>query len=221
MLNRDFDGLDDAVAKQDQESAQRSAQRMWLKPGESRRIVFLDDKPVSIWECSLRINGKWGNFVQLHTPEAQALAERFGQRAYYATIFTVLDRSEYKDKKGVIHSDQKRLLVVRPAIAKMLKEKRDRWRGLVGKEVIVSRKNDKNDPSSGSDFELALNAEGSALKPDLSKVKDITPFDYEAIFQPLAMNLIEAKFRAAGDASAAGASVSLTETDTTDSDIPF
>ena len=50
-----YDGLDDAMKKE----RARWQPRFWLKEGEKRKIIFLDDEPLCFYEHHLKINGQW------------------------------------------------------------------------------------------------------------------------------------------------------------------
>jgi hypothetical protein len=43
----------------------KAPQRFWMKKGESKEIVFIDDIPASINEHSLKVDGKWRNYTCL------------------------------------------------------------------------------------------------------------------------------------------------------------
>lgn len=175
-----YDGVEEAVKAK--EAARNRVQRVWLKPHTSKNLVFLDDAAFSFYEHQVKINGRWDNFFTCIGKANGCPLCLSGMNPYLNTVFTVIDRTEYQDKKGIKHADEKRLFAVKEETALTLKEKHKRWGGMKNKEIVATRKGDK-DASCGSDFELVLE-NGQIKIPDLSHLKDKNPYNYMELFKP-------------------------------------
>ena len=114
----------DAVEAERREVADREARskavwRFWIPTGGSTSITFLDGDldpdgilAVPRWyEHQVFMNGNWRNwFVCVSEDEVCPLCEG-GDHASLVTGFTVLDHSEYTDKKGTVHKKDRKSVV--------------------------------------------------------------------------------------------------------------
>lgn len=226
-----FDGAEQRHKEKEERISKGKIKRIWIKPFTSVEVIFLDDQAFSFDEHQVYLNGSWTNWFT-------CLGMRNGcppcvsdNKPYRATVFTVIDLSKWSDRKGNVHQNEKKLLVVKEDTTLALKQKFERWGGLKGKQVIISRK-DKDDYSSGSDFELAMSG-GQILKPDMSKFQDIQPYDYKEVFKPLTpdalrsiMSMSSTSERAAQEVpvdKGTGGSTNITESQNNSdlSEIPF
>lgn len=197
-FKKDFGGVDDAI--RDQERS-RKPNRLWLAEKTEKQIVFVDDEGFSFYEHQLKINDDWRNwFSCLRQMGKNCPLCDSGYNRYYVTMFTVVDLSEWTDKKGVKHVNELRLLALKPDVASIVKRKKATRNGsLVGCMFKVFRSSGK-DYSSGSDFEFID-------KVDLQKFSNPKPFEYEKLFAPLTpeqlSNVMGARQASSGNAKKA------------------
>jgi len=188
-LKRGYDELE----KKDKEMEDRrsnTAYRFWIPSGNTTKIIFVDDNPPIIGEHQLKINGDWKNW---HTCPASIDSKdecgycKAGDRPYSAAFYTIIDMTEWTDKKGVKHANEKKLFVAKQKTWNKLKMKSRKYKqkeenGLVYVCFDVSRSS--SDASSvGDDFEFVKRYTEQELKAIATK-GDITPFDYEKILKP-------------------------------------
>lgn len=181
FLSRGSDSLDRDVQGQQDRKERMMARRVFIPAGKSINVVFLDDDPVRFEEYRIW-KGKFPDYV---TRPEQGQRDHFlhaGMKADVRYAYTVIDCSRWKDKKGQEHSNEKRLLVVSPDVAKLLRDKKASWGGIKHKAVTIRRKGEK-DSGSGSDFELVMK-NGVVAAVNIKVFKDIEPFNYEKILAP-------------------------------------
>lgn len=173
----------DLEEKKDQQ-LRNSARRFWVKTDTYTDVIFLDERAISFREHKFWNPGGGGSdeFTCLGLAGA-CPACLDGHEAQKVTVFSIIDTSKWSDKKGNVHENEKKLLVVYPEQAAALMEKKANWGGLSGKAVRI-RRTGKTSPSSGNDFELLMR-DARPLVVDLSKYKDNQPFDYIKLFSPL------------------------------------
>lgn len=158
-------------------AASGAAQRFWIPEGGSGSITFLDgdlneqgmlDVPV-FREHQLEMNGHWRNwFACTHENEPCPICEDGNQPSLVA-VMSVIDHSEYKDREGKLHKDQKRLYVCKRDTLRLLTTKAVKKGGLTGWRVDVGRIGDKS-ANVGNDF-------------DFVEKTDVTekPFNYDEV----------------------------------------
>jgi hypothetical protein len=181
-MNQGYDAAEQELERREL-LRKNSVYRFWLKEHESKKVVFLDDVPATFYEHNLFINGRWGNYFTCIGKANGCPLCMSGHKPSFVGVFTIIDRSEYKDKKGVMHTDTKRLYAVRAETLKMLKEKKDRWGSLTGFEIIISRKGSK-DANCGSDFERVIEGD-TVKKPNLGHIQDLSPINYAEVLAPM------------------------------------
>lgn len=168
--------------------------RFFLKKGESRKIIFLtngDDSPC-IWEHEVLVDGRYQTVTCLKSAEGQQCplceqAEKIGKgRRYSAMFFTILDTTEWTDKGGKTHSNEKKMLVAKKDIVSKIKRKKEKLEkdgsSLRGAVFEVFRSNSDKSPRVGDEFEFSgvVNLEEYAAKHGC----DITNFDYYDMLKP-------------------------------------
>lgn len=181
FLSKGSDSLDRDVQEQMDRREKMMVRRVWVPVGKSINAVFLDDDPVRFEEYRIW-KGQRPDFVT--KPEAgnkdHFLAAGMKSDVRYA--YTVIDCSKWTDKKGKEHGPEKKLLVVSPDVAKLLRDKKASWGGIKNKAVVIRRKGEK-DSASGSDFELMMK-NGQVVAVNMKAFKDVEPFHYEKILAP-------------------------------------
>lgn len=193
-----------AAHEQREERARNMIGRLWVKPLSTVPIVVCDKDYFNFWEHEIY-------FVASKERSHYTCLQKIGQHCpicayteingkgnenspikislWRVTVFTVIDFTEWTDKKGVKHTKQKRLWVLKPDSAELLiKKVNDRWGGSIYlKSILVSRKDNK-DAASGSDFELEMR-NGAIVNRDMTGI-DIAPYNYAELFKPLSADKI-------------------------------
>lgn len=163
--------------------------RFWIpvgipEAGQSREIVFVDDAPFRFYEHTWYTsqNG-WRNWATCMQGSGQncPLCEA-GVRSYYVGMLTVVDLSEWREKdSGKVHKNELRLFAAKTDTLKLLKLKKEKSHGLVGKRFSVARTKDKS-PGCGDVFDLEGEANWAALGFLQGPPK---PFDYAELLKPM------------------------------------
>lgn len=179
-----YKGLDKDIEDNTQDYGPR---RFWLKPDTSTDIIFLDDNPLRFYEHSVCINGKWAGNTATCTQESDCPLCAIGDKPAYVGVWSVVDRSQWKDKKGIEHKDELRLFVAKSKVMTKLSRRSEKFRakqrakgvpetGLTGIIFEVTRGDGKS-ASTGDDFETKAKAKQELLdKYELP--------DYMAILKP-------------------------------------
>jgi hypothetical protein len=95
---------DEDIESARKESKNRSVGRFFLKAGESRRVIMLDDKDFAFWEHHVKINDKWGNFftcikgVDPKNPVCPLCVSKASRS--YTGFITVLDATGWTNDKN-------------------------------------------------------------------------------------------------------------------------
>lgn len=183
------DGLEEVKRIQEERAMQYGPYRFWLKPGASAKVTFLDTEGFYFNEHELQLNGKWGNFYTCLSDFSECPLCENGFKAGYVCAYTVIDHSEYEGKNGKV-KNQKKLMVVRPAVMNKLARRRESLEGNLTYGLFQFTRDSKDECRTGEDIEFLkrLNREDLAkFKPKDSKDTDeefLKPFDYMTLFQP-------------------------------------
>ncbi len=175
-------GYDAAKEEAKKGSDGNGPRRIWVKPKETIRVMFLDDDPISFWEHGFKMNGKWGHFEPCHKKN-RALASLSGGRCpicnsgdkmwpYLVGLHTAMDMTPWftaKENREVnlqrkiygakLGSDEK------PGILKKLERLRSTHGRLKGLIFDIYRSGAKTE-SVGDEFtlfETIKPAEGQSL----------------------------------------------------------
>ena len=128
--------------------------RVYLKYGESRDVIFVDDDPFRIWEHNWRGENKWKNWCTCKGDGCQSCAAKM--KRYFIGYYTVVDTSEWTDKKGVKHQFEMSFLCAKSTSL-----------ATIGAEVDLS-----NDPQIGRD---GLKGSMYRLKRSTKEVNEKAP----------------------------------------------
>jgi len=145
--------------------------RLWIKAGEYREIVMVDDDPLCVHEHNPKMNNRWDNwFTCLQgIADSAPCCEILGANTrYYVGYVTVVDCSLYVDKKGNKHQYELKLLPAKLKTLKKFKRKREDRGSLVG-AVFKATREDAKSPSVGDEFEYMRQA-------DMDKLFELTTF---------------------------------------------
>lgn len=189
--------------------------RFWMPKDSEKEITFVDDttvmcgetkitSPLFIEEYQLNLNGHWRNWFTRPFDPSQDLLKEMGYRASRVAVFTIIDHSEWTDKKGTLHKDELKLFVVKRSapIYKQIEKLMTRQGSLRGRRFNVSRMGDKS-PAVGSMLEYLDHAE-----------LDCQPFNYLEILAPKSRAELESIFNPQPDNSGWGGSTSETSNET-------
>lgn len=183
-------GLDTDFSGDKSSGASSNYIRYWMPKGATKKIIFLtdgDEAPV-LWEHQFKLNGKWQNWATCtkplggKCPFCEWADKNDGEyRRYKAAFFTIIDCSEYTDKKGEEHSYTKRLMCCKSGTAEKIKRKwmrlQEDGKTLKGAMFEVYRTNSDKSPSVGEDFEFIKHI-------DMESLEDSTEFDYAELLKP-------------------------------------
>ena len=134
--------------------------RVFMKAGEERVLIYLDEEGFSFQEHTVKVGEYWKQFTCSGVNNGCPLCKN--DKSYLITLFSTVELSTWTDKRGTVHENEVKIHALKPEAAMSLLKKKARWGGLVGRQVIVGRKGDK-DAASGSDFELQLGPNGTPL----------------------------------------------------------
>lgn len=174
-------------AKEIDERKSNSIYRFWMPKGTTTRIVFLDDNPPVYDEHNLQINGSWKNWFTCKKQfgEECSICEG-GTYAYTAGAYTILDGSEWTDKKGAVHKDEKKLYIAKMDTLKKLKQISAKRGGLRGCVFEVTRTDGDKSPGTGDmfDFEYKMTEEELVAKYGQKDPKLVKAYDYDVVLAP-------------------------------------
>lgn len=172
------------------ESSGRGTTRFWMKPSSGKKIIFLSEGNACFvcFEHQFQMNGRWTNWATCIEPMGKSCplckwaAEHEGQyRRYKGAFFTIIDTTEYTDKKGNTHKNQKRLMCCKKDTAELLMRqytrRLDAGQGLKGAMYEAYRTNKNTSASVGETFEFINMV-------DLDQFPDVGEFDYSEILKP-------------------------------------
>ena len=172
-----------------QNTKKNYTRRFWMPKDTERLITFVDtpivelegikiQTPFKYNEYQIQHNGHWRNwFTKPLNKEEDVLAD-MDYRASRVAALTVVDHSEWEDRKGVKHKDELVLYVVKrsSAIWKQIEKQINRHGSLAGKTFNISRLGDR---SAGAGDMLEKHDQDFQLDPEIHK-----PFNYLDILKP-------------------------------------
>lgn len=174
-------------AKEIDERKSNSVFRFWMPKATTTRIVFLDDNPPVYDEHNLQINGSWKNWFTCKKQfgEQCSICDG-GTYAYTAGAYTILDGTEWTDKKGTVHKDEKKLYIAKMDTLKKLKQMSAKRGGLRGCVFEVTRTDGDKSPGTGDmfDFEYKMTEAELIAKFGGADGKGVIPFNYDEILAP-------------------------------------
>lgn len=167
---------DDAI----EEKKKSLVGRFFMKPEESKRIIFLDDSPVMIEEHQVWEDGRPKFFTCLKMFDESCPLCKRKHKPSSVGYYSIIDRSEWKDKQGKSHKNERKLFGAKMKALRKLRRLSKECNGLDGVEFKVYR-DGSDDPTTGSDFTQIKKHELEYL---LSKGLEAEPFDYDVILAP-------------------------------------
>lgn len=146
------------INKEETRLAQMSGpRRLWIPGGATKEFVFVDDEPCCIYEHNPKMNGSWKNWFTCLadiTPDDKPCCDVLGANTrYYCGFFTIVDCSEWVDKKGNKYQYEMKLLPAKLKSLKKFRRKKEERGSLVGCLFKAHREDDRS-PSIGDEFEF-------------------------------------------------------------------
>lgn len=173
----------------------RKPQRLFVKPGKEVEIIFVDDDPITFKEHWLRVGGKYDPADRYTCLEQRQPDGTFSpcpfidgkyHNPYMVSLWTVLDGSEWEDKRGVKHKWEPKIMDLRQDDYDILKRKRKSQGGnLVGCKFRLYRTEKKNDRDKTKlDFEFVERVK-------LEEFGNPKIFEYAKLFVPVSFKAAE------------------------------
>lgn len=162
LIHKGEEGLQRAERVRAEQAAKREKNsqsgglvlRFFVKPGQSKEIIIVDDKPTTfMYEHNLKIDGKWGHTVPCINEWETCPACEHVSPSYYGMYLTIIDLTEFTDRKGVTHEFSRKLMVVKPSQQKKFIRDYERHGTLRGALYECNRDTNK-DAAIGNDIEF-------------------------------------------------------------------
>jgi hypothetical protein len=157
------------VKKEEERATTFAPDRVWMPAGGKKELVFVDDEPVCIHEHAPKINGDWKNWLTCLKDVYDDVAccsvlNELDYKPYYIGYYTVIDCSEWTDKKNNKHQYEVKLFPAKLKTLKRLQMRRnDPARGAFAGKLFSVMRVDEKSPSSGDEFEVVKDADMSKL----------------------------------------------------------
>jgi hypothetical protein len=153
-------GLGGLKQEEDKIAAKQGASRVWIPANGKKDLVFIDDEFACIHEHNPKMHGHWRNWMTCLNgfTEDKPCCEILGPNTrYYVGYLTVIDCSEYTDKKGNKYQYEVKLFPARMKTLKKFRRKKEDRGSLVGCLFQAIREDDKS-PNCGDEFEYVRTA---------------------------------------------------------------
>lgn len=174
--------------------AQKRQNRFYLKPDQSKTIVFLDDEPFCFNEHNPLLNGTYKDnwFIcrsgmpdDPRCPLCQCRVKR-----YYVGFLSILDLDGYVNREGDEVKNIRCLFPMKLHTLEIMGKQKKKRGTLVGAKYEVSRSTNKNAAAVGDMFEFVgfvdlKSKEFQYVSKLDGKPHQPEPFDYKSIFKPL------------------------------------
>lgn len=136
----------------DEGEKEKGEGRFWMKPGTTRRIAFVDDVPLVLYEHEIFNGETVERFVCTEDEKCPMCIAKVKRNL--VGLFEIIDLDGFKGRDGHIHGAGRHLwLAAKKRVLKRLKLKHEKLKGLKGKIFEVSRIDDEYSSSCGDEFE--------------------------------------------------------------------
>lgn len=166
----------------------KSIFRFFLKKGEKKEIVMLDDQRFTVYEATIYVNGRWETFTSSMSPDCPLMIAAAQRLIYLNQVeyYTILDMTPYVDKNNKEKKFSKKALAIKGASREVFNRRREEASGdLKGYKIAVYRDGDKA-PACGNDFQLIQKVDLSKLEAEVAK-----PYAFEELLKPLPNSVLE------------------------------
>ena len=219
------------------ESNRAIPRRFWMKPGEKRKIIFLDETPACTFEYNVELKlphydkPRWGHhFTCIRNKTGKdifaGLPERVKRNRSYMGFLTIIECCEYEDKEGKLHRNVRRVLpMTSPFTEKVAGWIEDRG-SIVGCMFSVKRGTDKKSPRIGDDWQFLEKVDLSEVLDADGIPVDTSPADYAAMLKPKSEEYIKNLLLDAGITFVVGTATAVEKaadgtTGDSEEDVPF
>lgn len=172
-----------AASMSDEERAYRY--RFWMPVDADARITFLDGElnpngvldETTYTEHQVPIGNDWRNFYPCVSDQEPCPLCVADNKSYYVAVFSIIDHSEWVDKQGAVHKNERKLYAVKRDTVRILRKMSLTREGLRGCTFDVSRTGDRS-PNVGSHYDFIKKWEDMAAFGKEYNVKDTSPLNY-------------------------------------------
>lgn len=186
---------DKTEARQMEYEREKLARKFYIKADNQANITFVDG---NLYEGILENvfyehnitppGGKPGKDTKSYVCIGEAEADEGkecplcadGDTPRHVVALTVIDHSEYTDKKGVVHKDQKKLFLATDKTQKKLELEATTRNGLSGAKYIATRSNEAFEPRVGGTFTFLEKFKPAEVVATYGK-DAMTPLNYEEV----------------------------------------
>jgi len=180
---------EDAAAR----SGANSPLRFFQPKDNATRLVFLDTPGFFAYEHSFNINGNWHNYRPCAGNEDNCPACQAKIGRSFINVSTVIDTSEWEDKKGQKRKNVKKLFVAKgTAKERLFDQIQYQDKNLRGCVFEVKRGTGSKECATGEGFHFLGRLSEDKLKalvkgwtPEGVSIEDyLKPYDYKKLYKP-------------------------------------
>jgi hypothetical protein len=197
-------GVDGVDKEQERLDRQQGIGRLWIKPGTSKQVFFVDDEPFCIYEHNPKLNGSYRNqftCLQGANDEVTCCQILGPTSRYYVGYLTTVDCSVWEDAKGAKHQYEMRLVGLKLKSLKKFRRKKEDKGSLVSTVFKLTRDDDKS-PTCGDDWEYERTGDPEKLfSVTLLRGKKLTDLWAEAEASPEALKRLQAWVKVTPDSN--------------------
>ena len=157
--------------------------RFFLKPGEEKKIIFLDSQPFSFWEHQATINGDFRNyFTCLRNMNKSCPLCDAKVKKYFVGLFTIIEVGQWTDKEGKVHKNPIRLMPIKQTALKILK--RHEEKGKIKNGLFTVYRSGPKSGTSGDVFDFEEFVNPLEYNPEakvFDYLKECEPMSYEKL----------------------------------------
>lgn len=161
----------------------------WLKEGQEniKEAIVLDDDFISYYEHYIVEGNNWKDAIrEVCIGESACPLCANNVKRNQVWLITVVDTSQWVDKQGAIHKNEKKIIKLNNENALIFKSMKKQYGGLRGKRFQILRAK-KEDSNIGSSFSPMMK-DGKMICYDLdaqaAQGKDVSPLDYKKWLAP-------------------------------------
>jgi len=192
-----FDGVEKEQRRLDE---QQGPGRLWIAPGNSKEIVWVDDSAVCIYEHNPKMDGNYRNWMTCMQGvyDEVVCCQRLGPKSrYYVGYLTVVDMSEWLDGRGNSHQYELRLIQLKLRQLKKFRRKMEDRGVMKGTKWVLTRE-DSSSPTCGDDWDYQRDIEMKKLFEFANyRGKKLVDLWSEAEADPAAMARVQRIFKVA------------------------
>lgn len=157
------DRIEQELNKQEQRREQAQAGgtpfRLYLMPGDTKQIIVCDDQLEELYfrdEHNLKNpqTGKYGLHAGcIKSTQTCPICEKTGKESYYALFLTVIDLTEFEDRKGNVHEFSRKIMCIKASQAQKFIRRCKKNGGSLRGAMFTLARDGKRDAAIGNDIE--------------------------------------------------------------------